>query len=173
MYQSKRVTKVLLSIRYTVPGALGSLLAIVVLSANPLRKYSEPSGNMQIRPKGGYYSYSLSRFTGPPGLLSPHRTILPNPGKTTVLHVLPLVAALENGERIVAKWTKIGLDQKALSKSYIPPWGFNRSSRRKRGMASNPLHSWFFCWKCKGKTWYSILGLDAMPFSLKNLLLNS
>ena len=139
MYQSKRVTKVLLSIRYTVPGALGSLLAIVVLSANPLRKYSEPSGNMQIRPKGGYYSYSLSRFTGPPGLLSPHRTILPNPGKTTVLHVLPLVAALENGERIVAKWTKIGLDQKALSKSYIPPWGFNRSSRRKRGMASNPL----------------------------------
>ena len=121
MYQSKRVTKVLLSIRYTVPGALGSLLAIVVLSANPLRKYSEPSGNMQIRPKGGYYSYSLSRFTGPPGLLSPHRTILPNPGKTTVLHVLPLVAALENGERIVAKWTKIGLDQKALSKSYIPP----------------------------------------------------
>ena len=28
-----------------------------------------------------------------------------------------------------------------------------------------------FFWKMQRKTWYSILGLDAMPFSLKNLLL--
>ena len=110
MYQSKTVTKVLLSNLFTVPGALVSL-AIVLLSANPLRKYSEPSGNMQIRPKGGYYSYSMSRFTGPPGpifgrLQLPQSSILQHPGKTTVLRVLPLVAALENGGRIVAKWTK-------------------------------------------------------------------
>ena len=37
-------------LRGTLPGALMSLLAIVLLSANPLKKYSEPSGNMQIRP---------------------------------------------------------------------------------------------------------------------------
>ena len=29
-----------------------------------------------------------------------------------------------------------------------------------------------FFWKMQRKTWYSILGLDAMPLSLKNLLLN-
>ena len=29
-----------------------------------------------------------------------------------------------------------------------------------------------FFWKIQRKTWYSILGLDAMPLSLKNLLLN-
>jgi hypothetical protein len=29
-----------------------------------------------------------------------------------------------------------------------------------------------FFWKLQRKTWYSILGLDAMPLSLKNLLLN-
>ena len=28
-----------------------------------------------------------------------------------------------------------------------------------------------FFWKMQRKTWYSILGLDAMPLSLKNLLL--
>ena len=28
-----------------------------------------------------------------------------------------------------------------------------------------------FHWKIQRKTWYSILGLDAMPLSLKNLLL--
>ena len=28
-----------------------------------------------------------------------------------------------------------------------------------------------FFWKIQRKTWYSILGLDAMPISLKNLLL--
>ena len=30
-----------------------------------------------------------------------------------------------------------------------------------------------FFWKMQKKTWYSILGLDAMPLSLKNLLLKS
>ena len=29
-----------------------------------------------------------------------------------------------------------------------------------------------FFWKMQRKTWYSILGLDAMPLFLKNLLLN-
>ena len=29
-----------------------------------------------------------------------------------------------------------------------------------------------FFWKMQRKTWYSILGVDAMPLSLKNLLLN-
>jgi hypothetical protein len=92
---------------------------------------------------------------------------------------------------------------------------FNKSSRRKRGMASNPLliipdfillfscygylrfeKKWEnsfgkvgkkvcpvgclslahlkvtiaeFFWKMHRKTWYSILGLDAIPLSLKNL----
>ena len=36
-------------LRGTLPGALMSLLAIVLF--NTLKKYSEPSGNMQIRPK--------------------------------------------------------------------------------------------------------------------------
>ena len=92
MYQSKRVTKVLLSNLNTVPGALVSLVGVVVLSAKPLRKYSEPSGNMQIRPKGGYYSYLLSRFTGPPGpilgRLLPQHSILQHLGKTTSVRVL-------------------------------------------------------------------------------------
>ena len=29
-----------------------------------------------------------------------------------------------------------------------------------------------FFWKMQRKTWYSILGFDAMPLSLRNLLLN-
>ena len=29
-----------------------------------------------------------------------------------------------------------------------------------------------FFWKMQRKTWYSILGVDAMPLSLKNLLLS-
>ena len=29
-----------------------------------------------------------------------------------------------------------------------------------------------FFWKMQRKTWYSIFGVDAMPLSLKNLLLN-
>ena len=79
----------------------------------------------------------------------------------------------------------------------------NRLSRRERGMASNPLFiiSDFFCifpmnfamatlglkkmgkflqtygshsWvHLERKTWYSILGVDAMPLSLKNLLLRN
>ena len=64
----------------------------------------------------------------------------------------------------------------------------NRSSRRKIGMASNPLLTipdFFrifpinfakvaiaeFFWKMQRKTWHSIMGLDVMPLSLKNLLL--
>jgi hypothetical protein len=30
-----------------------------------------------------------------------------------------------------------------------------------------------FFWKMQRKTWYSILGVDAMPLSLKNLLLSN
>ena len=53
--------------------------------------------------------------------------------------------------------------------------------RRKRGMASNPLiiiPDFFFAfpeefWKMQRKNWYSILVLDTVPLSLKNLLLNS
>ena len=44
----------------------------------------------------------------------------------------------------------------------------NRSSRRKRGMVSNPLFIIpEFFWKMQRKTWYSILGLDDEPLSTK------
>ena len=33
-------------------------------------------------------------------------------------------------------------------------------------------HSWVLNWKIQRKAWYSISRVDAMPFSLKNLLLN-
>ena len=113
MYQSKRVTKVLLSNLNTVPGALVSLVGVVVLSAKPLRKYSEPSGNMQIRPKGGYYSYLLSRFTGPPGPISAgycHNVLFCN------------IQARPRSCVSCLMWRKnrCKTDQKAFSKSYIP-----------------------------------------------------
>ena len=44
---------------------------------------------------------------------------------------------------------------------------------REKGLPTSWLSQFSeFFWKMQKKTWYSILGLDAMPPSLKNLLLN-
>ena len=58
-------------------------------------------------------------------------------------------------------WTKL---RQPTWQNFFPTWNFPISFKPKLAIAE-------FFWKMQRKTWYSIFGLDAMPLSLKNLLL--
>ena len=77
---------------------------------------------------------------------------------------IPMVRSGKNLPSWLSQFSKTKLRQ---------PKGQKRNSKRNFPISFKPkIAIAEFFWKMQRKTWYSILGVDAMPLSLKNLLLS-